>query len=97
MGTTPPGTRRVAGWRAAVGAPTVTAMDVPGISRPVLVVLIVAAVLLFAFGATKAVGLLTRAHRHADAHARRRADDRGPYRDRGDVRIVAAPTAATFA
>ena len=35
------------------------AMDVPGISRPVLVVLIVAAVLLFAFGATKAVGLLT--------------------------------------
>jgi DUF4097 and DUF4098 domain-containing protein YvlB len=34
-------------------------MDVPGISRPVLVVLIVAAVLLFAYGSTKAAGLLT--------------------------------------
>ena len=42
-------------------------MDVPGISRPVLVVLIVAAVLLFAFGATKAVGRLTE---HTDTQTR---------------------------
>ena len=90
MGTTPPGTRRVAGWRAAGGAPTVRAMDVPGISRPVLVVLIVAAVVLFAFGATNGGRPAHRAHRHADAHAGRRADDRGPSPADRRRRIVAA-------
>ena len=42
-------------------------MDVPGISRPVLVALIVVAVLLFAYGGTKAAGLLTQ---HTDTHTR---------------------------
>ena len=64
-------------------------MDVPGISRPVLVVLIVAAVLLFAFGATKAVGLLTE---HTDTHTRTLAA--APtivvHTGTGDVRIVAS-------
>ena len=50
-----------------MSAPTVTAMDVPGISRPVLVVLIVVAVLLFAYGARTAVGRLTQ---HTDTHTR---------------------------
>jgi hypothetical protein len=89
VGTTPPGTRRVAGWRAVVGAPTVTAMDVPGISRPVLVVLIVAAVLLFAYGSTKAAGLLTQ---HTDTHTQTlAATPRIVVRvDRGEVRVIAA-------
>ena len=65
------------------------AMDVPGISRPVLVVLIVAAVLLFAFGATKAVGLLTE---RTDTQTRTLAA--APtivvHTGTGDVRIIAA-------
>jgi hypothetical protein len=64
-------------------------MDVPGISRPVLVVLIVAAVLLFAFGATKAVGLLTE---RTDTQTRTLAA--APtivvHTGTGDVRIIAA-------
>jgi DUF4097 and DUF4098 domain-containing protein YvlB len=62
-------------------------MDVPGISRPVLVVLIVVAALLFAFGTTKAVGVLTQ---HTETHTRILAAvptivvDAGT----GDVRIV---------
>ncbi len=89
MGTAPPGSRRVAGWRADIRAPTVTAMDVPGISRPALVVLIVAAVLLFAYGATKAVGLLTE---RTDTQTRTLAA--APmivvHTGTGDVRVVAA-------
>lgn len=42
-------------------------MDVPGITRPVLVVLIVAAVVRFAYGAGTAVGRLTR---HTDTQTR---------------------------
>ena len=61
-------------------------MNVSGISRPVLVVLIVAAVLLLAYGSTKAAGLLTQ---HTDIHtqtlaAAPRIVVRGL--DRGDVR-----------
>lgn len=64
-------------------------MDVPGISRPILVVLIVAAVLLFAFGATRAVGLITE---RTDTQTRTLAA--APtivvHTGTGDVRIVAA-------
>jgi hypothetical protein len=64
-------------------------MEVPGISRPVLVVLIVVAALLFAFGATKAVGLLTE---RTDTQTRTLAA--APtivvHTGTGDVRIVAA-------
>jgi putative adhesin len=64
-------------------------MDVPGISRPVLVVLIVAAVLLFAFGATKAAGLITQ---HTDTHTRifAAAPAIVVHVNRGDVRVVAS-------
>ena len=64
-------------------------MDVPGISRPVLLVLIVVAALLFAFGATKAIGLITR---HTDTHTRILAAAPTIVVDAGtgDVRIVAA-------
>jgi hypothetical protein len=64
-------------------------MDVPGISRPVLIALIVVAVLLFAYGATKAVGLLTE---RTDTQTRTLAA--APtivvHTGTGDVRIVAA-------
>lgn len=64
-------------------------MDVPGISRPVLVVLIVVAVLLFAYGSTKAAGLLTE---RTDTQTRTLAA--APtivvHTGTGDVRIVAA-------
>ena len=97
MGTTPPGVRRVAGWRVAGVAPTVWAMDVPGISRPVLVVLIVVAVLLFAYGATKAIAVVTE---HTDTHTRvvaaaptivvgvETGDVRITGSDRSDVRLT---------
>jgi hypothetical protein len=64
-------------------------MQVPGVSRPVLVVMTVVAVLLFAFGATKAVGLITR---HTDTHTRTLAAVPTMVIDAGtgDVRIVAA-------
>jgi DUF4097 and DUF4098 domain-containing protein YvlB len=64
-------------------------MEVPGISRPVLAVMIVVAVLLFAFGATKAVGLITQ---HTDTHTRILAAAPTIVIDAGtgDVRIVAA-------
>jgi DUF4097 and DUF4098 domain-containing protein YvlB len=72
-------------------------MDVPGISRPVLVVLIVVAVLLFAYGAGTAVGRLTR---HTDTQTRtlaavstvvvssRNADVNVVASDRSDVRVT---------
>jgi hypothetical protein len=64
-------------------------MDVPGISRPALVVMIVVAVLLFAFGATKAVGLITQ---HTDTHTRvvAAAPAMVVHARTGDVRVVAA-------
>jgi Putative adhesin len=64
-------------------------MEVPWISRPVLLVLIVVAALLFVFGATKAVGLITR---HTDTHTRILAAEPTIVVDAGsgDVRIVAA-------
>jgi hypothetical protein len=42
-------------------------MQVPGISRPALAVMIAVAAVLFVFGATRASGLLTR---HTDTHTR---------------------------
>lgn len=72
-----------------MSAPTVTAMDVPGISRPVLVVLIVVAVLLFAFGATKAVGLLTE-RTETQTRTLAAAATIVVHTGTGDVRIVAA-------
>jgi hypothetical protein len=72
-------------------------MDVPGISRPVLVVLIVVAVLLFAYGAGTALGRLTR---HTDTQTRtlaavptvvvtsRNADVNIVASDRSDVRVT---------
>jgi hypothetical protein len=64
-------------------------MDVPGISRPALVVLMVVAGLLFLFGATKAVGLITQ---HTDTHTRVIAAVPAMvvHTRTGDVRIVAA-------
>jgi hypothetical protein len=64
-------------------------MDVPGISRPVLALLIVVAAVLFVFGATMAVGLMTQ---HADTHTRTLAAAPAMVVDAGtgDVRIVAA-------
>lgn len=63
-------------------------MDVPGISRPVLVLLIVVAALLLAFGGTKAAGLLTQ---HTDTHTRVLAAARAIVVDveTGDVLITA--------
>jgi hypothetical protein len=79
----------VAGWRALRDAPTVNAMEVPGISRPVLVVLIVVAAILFLFGGTKAIALFTE---HTDTQTRVVAA--APRIDvdveTGDVRVVAA-------
>jgi hypothetical protein len=72
-------------------------MDVPGISRPVLVVLIVVAVLLFAYGATKAFAVVTE---HTDTHTRvvaaaptivvgvETGDVRITGSDRSDVRLT---------
>jgi hypothetical protein len=72
-------------------------MDVPGISRPVLVVLIIVAVLLFAYGATKAVAVVTE---HTDTHTRvvaaapaivvgvETGDVRITGSDRSDVRLT---------
>ena len=64
-------------------------MDVPGISRPVLVAMVVVAVVLFVFGATKAVGLLTE---RTDTQTRTLAA--APtivvHTGTGDVRVVAA-------
>jgi hypothetical protein len=64
-------------------------MDVPGISRPVLVAMIVVALVIFVFGATKAVGLLTE---RTDAQTRTLAA--APtivvHTGTGDVRVVAA-------
>jgi hypothetical protein len=42
-------------------------MDVPGISRPILVAMIVVAAILLAFGTTKAIALFTE---HTDTHTR---------------------------
>jgi hypothetical protein len=64
-------------------------MDVPGISRPVLVAMIVVALVIFLFGATRAVGLLTE---RTDTQTRTLAA--APmivvHTGTGDVRIVAA-------
>jgi hypothetical protein len=72
-------------------------MDVPGISRPVLLAMIVVALLLFAFGATTAVGLMTQ---HTDTRTRvlaaastlvvdaRTGDVRVRAADRTDVRLT---------
>ena len=64
-------------------------MDVPGISRPVLVAMVVVAVAVFIFGATKAVGLLTE---RTDTQTRTLAA--APtivvHTGTGNVRIVAA-------
>jgi hypothetical protein len=64
-------------------------MDVPGIPRPALVVLIALAVLLFAFGATRAVGRLTE---RTDTQTRTlaAASTIVVHTGTGDVRIVAA-------
>jgi hypothetical protein len=89
VGTAPPGVRRVAGWRVPRLVPTVSPMDVPGISRPVLVAMIVIAVVLFGFGATHAAGRLTE---RTDTQTRTLAA--APtivvHTGTGDVRIVAA-------
>jgi putative adhesin len=63
-------------------------MDVPGISRPVLIPLIVVAALLFAFGATKAIALVTQ---HTDTRTRVVAAAPTIVVDveTGDVRIAA--------
>ena len=64
-------------------------MHVPGISRPVFVAMVVAAVVLFAFGATSAVGLLTQrteTQTRTLAAAQTIVVDTGT----GDVRIVGA-------
>jgi hypothetical protein len=78
----------VAGWRVHGGAPTVIAMEIPGISRPVLVVLIVVATVLFLFGGTKAIALFTE---HTDTHTRVVAAAPRIVVDvrTGDVRVVA--------
>ena len=70
-------------------------MEVPGISRPVLVVLIVVAAILFPFGGTKAIALFTE---HTDTHTRVVAAAPSIVVDvrTGDVRIV-PPTATTSA
>jgi hypothetical protein len=72
-------------------------MDVPGISRPVLIALIVVAALLFACGATEAIGLVTQ---HTDTHTRvvaaaptivvdvETGDVRIATTDRDDVRLT---------
>jgi hypothetical protein len=64
-------------------------MDVPGISRPALAAMIVVAAVLFAFGATKAVGLLTE---RTDTQTRTLAAAPTVVVETGtgDVRIVAA-------
>jgi DUF4097 and DUF4098 domain-containing protein YvlB len=64
-------------------------MEVPGISRPILVAMIVVAVLLFLFGATKAVGVITQ---HTDTHPRivAAAPAMVVHARTGDVRVVAA-------
>jgi hypothetical protein len=63
-------------------------MDVPGISRPVLIVLVVAALLLLAGGGTKAVGLITE---HTDTSTRVLPAAPSIAIDvrTGDVRVVA--------
>ena len=64
-------------------------MEVPGISRPVLVVLIVVAAIIFLFGGTKAIALFTE---HTDTHTRVVAAAPSIVVDvrTGDVRVVAA-------
>jgi hypothetical protein len=64
-------------------------MDVPGISRPALAAMIVVAAVLFAFGATKAAGLVTE---HTDTQTRTltAAPTIVVETGTGDVRIVAA-------
>ena len=64
-------------------------MDVPGISRPVLVVLIVVAAIIFLYGGTKAIALFTE---HTDTHTRVVAAAPSIVVDvrTGDVRVVAA-------
>lgn len=62
-------------------------MEVPGISRPVLVVLIVVAAVLFLFGTTKAIAVFTE---HTDTHTRvvAAAPTIVVTVETGDVRIV---------
>ena len=86
----------MAGWRAGSVVPTVWPMDVPGISRPVLVGLMVIAAVLFLFGATVAAGRITE---HTDTRTRilaaaprivvstRTGDVRVIASDRSDVRL----------
>jgi putative adhesin len=66
----------------------VETMDVPGISRPVLVGLIVVAAIIFLFGGTKAIALFTE---HTDTHTRVVAAAPSIVVDvrTGDVRVVA--------
>jgi hypothetical protein len=89
VGAAPPGVRRVAGWRVPRLVPTVSPMDVPGISRLALVAMIIVAVVLFAFGATHAVGRLTE---RTDTQTRTLAAAQTivVHTGTGDVRIVAA-------
>jgi hypothetical protein len=67
-------------------------MDVPGISRPALLAMIVVALLLFAFGSTAAVGLMTQ---HTDTHTRVLAARSTLVvdADTGDIRVRAADRA----
>jgi hypothetical protein len=95
----------VAGWRAEGGGPTVLTMTVPGISRPAFVVIVVAAVALFVFGAGEAAGLLTQ---HTDTQTRtfaaapivvvttRNADVKIVAADRSDVRLTTKEKRSMF-
>lgn len=80
-------------------------MTVPGISRPAFVVMLVAAVALFVFGAGEAAGLLTQ---HTDTQTRtfgaapivavttRNADVKVVAADRSDVRLTAKERRSVF-
>jgi hypothetical protein len=97
-----------AGWRhgahGAAGLPSWT-MDVPGIPRPVLVVLIAAAVVLLAGGASWAVALATH---HTETRTRtipatptveiegERGDIVVVGRDRGDIRLITKESRSIF-
>lgn len=67
-------------------------MDVPGISRPILVAMIVVAAILLAFGTTKALALFTE---HTDTHTRivAAAPTIVVSVETGDVRIVGSERA----
>lgn len=67
-------------------------MDVPGISRPILVVMIIVAAILLAFGTTKALAVFTE---HTDTHTRivAAAPTIAVSVETGDVRIIGSDRA----